>query len=237
MSATNGQRYIVLSQKIKNMEASANKYGEKAMAIGGRLINLSLNQESKINLKELADLLDDGIGVLDAAVTFEQADGEFHQEIALAKQAAQEQQAAVKALAERKKRVAEVVAEARRAGVLPPAKPFSPSGVMTVTSPDRAAPKQPAAQFSHADPVHCPGKVHHLLIEEGHHLPYPVLLRPDVEQGGDNGKPIHDEWYFNTDEERTVHCYPLKSPTTAIDVPIPGSVKKCVQEDKDFSCK
>jgi DNA-binding FadR family transcriptional regulator len=93
MSATNGQRYIVLSQKIKNMEASANKYGEKAMAIGGRLINLSLNQESKINLKELADLLDDGIGVLDAAVTFEQADGEFHQEIALAKQAAQEQQA------------------------------------------------------------------------------------------------------------------------------------------------
>lgn len=84
----------------------------------------------------------------------------------------------------------------------------------------------------------CPGTVDHILIEEGHRIPFPTMLIPDVAAGDKNRR---QGWnYLNNVPglpPLVVHCYYSKDESNSKDVPLPSNIHKCTFFKGIFVCR
>jgi hypothetical protein len=89
-----------------------------------------------------------------------------------------------------------------------------------------------------ASPVTCPGPVDHVLVEQGHHEPDPILIPPDV--GAYEETPQQEWTYLNRTPGLppvTVHCFQAKDGATKTDLVLSADIKKCILKSAKFSCE
>jgi hypothetical protein len=85
----------------------------------------------------------------------------------------------------------------------------------------------------------CPGQVDHVSLEQGHALPYPIILIPDV---GSEGETAQQEWNFIYSERPdqgnliTAHCYYDSLEKKQRKVAIPRSATRCVFLNNQLDC-